>query len=515
MEIREVYETLVNDGGRPLFPFDLIDEVAKDPSAHREMLRPWIGFVGGYYPVSGPFSSLGWSVFHEQLVDWQIFRRSQDENRLYKAHCTVDTTRRLDHDGIPPTHQHQEDINNYAELSEERLVPESFWDYLRASPTYTDGMRRLLADYGFTRSFRLHDDRTQQDPLTTWIEYLGCLYAEHYRQTRVAAANQSGFDQAWEKLSGTGLLRPFETKEYLGSNQCMRDRPREVFKAEKDLASTKSAAAGILKGRHEDTASSGLRRSTPEAGAQIMAAAKSRLAAAKTSLRVIQKRNALIYEFRRVMDKYREAVRGMTYFEVRAKWVLDQLPLVEAEFKESAAARTGSGVACGSKRPRHSDSAEGGEDTEAPGDGSTKKRRWDADEPGSQGERLGHSRDGTPGDEPAQQYELRSWGLPSEKGAPSGADAELAGGSREAERADGDEHAAAETTGRRDRRAAKTDDRLPPKKSAGRGAPSPATPKPRRSARIAARQAAQETALPPAGASKGPPKRPGRITARA
>lgn len=65
------YNTLINDGGRPVYPISRLEEVFKGLEEYHEMLRPW-----------NDFSSHDWhEVFRNQLYRWKMFRRWQQDNR--------------------------------------------------------------------------------------------------------------------------------------------------------------------------------------------------------------------------------------------------------------------------------------------------------------------------------------------------------------------------------------------------------------------------------------------------
>ncbi|KAK0612314.1 hypothetical protein B0T17DRAFT_499747, partial [Bombardia bombarda] len=68
------YDELLDEGGLPAYPIDLLEEVSADPEQYRNQLRPW-----QEYPDTG---KLYWNdVFQKQLKRWRDFRAWQIDNR--------------------------------------------------------------------------------------------------------------------------------------------------------------------------------------------------------------------------------------------------------------------------------------------------------------------------------------------------------------------------------------------------------------------------------------------------
>ncbi|KAK3935963.1 putative ankyrin [Diplogelasinospora grovesii] len=437
----EAHNVLVNDGGRPFYSVDLIDEVAKDPFSHWEMLRPWVDKPHNFEPDPVNNPDVDWSVFKVQLADWRNFRRWQAHNRR---------------EGRP----RYVEVEGPDDLAFNIFVRE----FRRSSPTYTEAVKKLLAEYGFTRPFQLHEDATQQDKLTIWIEYLGYEYSMHYRFNHLITSMQLEYDKAWKTLVDAKVLKPLETEEYICNIESASRRQIEEGLAAAAVKSAKLAAAAALEWRQKDITNPRGPRSTPEARIRRMAATKLSLDVAKASLKLIKRQNDLVTEFAVATRNYRIAKDEARRHDIRARWILEQAPLIEAELKESKAAKTGLDAVRGTKRPRRD---EDHEDNEATHDRSIKKQRRDA-------------------------------GWPS-----SPSDLQV-----------GDERAVVETVGRPSPGASKPDNRLLRKKSASHVAQSSATSKPlRRSARIAARQELLKTVMTPFGAAKSLPQRIARAPA--
>lgn len=458
------YNKLVEDGGRPLYPIDLMDEVAQDPFSHWDMLRPWLGYRSDFEPDSN--KDLEWLVFGRQQHSWLSFRRWQAHNRRA---------------GRP----------QYVELeypwgSVDRAFNCFVTDFRRTTSNYTEAMKKLLAKYGFTRPFQPRDDPTRQDKLTTWIEYLGSEYAGHYRYTRLLKKLQPGYDQAWKTLEDAKVLRPFETEEYICN---IKSAYHHQSEREQAAAAVKSAAAVLASCHQVGRAEHVTRR----------AEAQARLDAAETSLKIIKRRNDLVTEFCVAARDYLRTKDEAGCQNMRARWILEQVPLVEAELTERGVTETGLDAPRGMKRRRRGldnedcDGGEGGEDNEAAYDRSIKKPRQAAGtsgslrdcqtiSSGSQSKRRKRGHDAVAGDTPRSKRSKQS-------------DSSL-----EIARPDGDKRAEAEKIdGQPSLRANKPDNGLLQEKTVGRGARFSAIPQPlRRSARIAARRKGKAGLTPPA-----------------
>lgn len=55
----------------------------------------------------------------------------------------------------------------------------------------------------------------RQDKLTTWIEYLNYEYSWYDRYIRLFKKRQPEYDEAWQQLVDSGVLRQGETDETL------------------------------------------------------------------------------------------------------------------------------------------------------------------------------------------------------------------------------------------------------------------------------------------------------------
>jgi hypothetical protein len=222
-------------------------------------------------------------------------------------------------------------------------------NFRRGSPNYTEAAKKLLAQYDFTRPFQLQVDSKQQDELATWIEYLVYAYAEHYELTRLINRLQPDYNVAWKTLVDSAVLRPSETEEYICDDASASQRQSEEDVAEKAVRSAEVFLGMALKNARGDPRRS---RVTSSAHAWSLATGEgqSRLDAAKVSLKSVQRRNDLITTFRTAATGYLTAKEDAERHSIRLRWILEQLPLIEAELERTGVAQGRSHTGHGTKR---------------------------------------------------------------------------------------------------------------------------------------------------------------------
>ncbi|KAH8746635.1 hypothetical protein F5883DRAFT_721544 [Diaporthe sp. PMI_573] len=312
---RRNYNDLVEAGGRPLYSIDLIDEVAKDPFSHWNMLRPWVDHYADFEPDPDPNADL--------------------------------------------------------------------YSFRRRSPTYTEAVKELLAEYGFTRPFQFHEDPTHQDKLTTWID----------RAKRM----QPKYDAAWKTLVDANVLRPFETEEYVCNLESSVQRQSEEDQATRAVTLAKSAANAVLTSVFSDINHPRGPRLTSATRLRMMHEAKSRCETAVEALALIKRRNDLATEFKQSVGNYLLSKRKAEQHIIRVRWALEQVSLIVVELNESSMAKISPESVRGVKR-----SLERDEDNNASHDRLIKKQRRDA---GALGPRSSLS--GGPGDQRAKPKRSR------------------------------------------------------------------------------------------------------------
>lgn len=161
---------------------------------------------------------------------------------------------------------------------------------------------------------------------------------------------QPKYDEAWKKLSDSGVLRLGETAELLRTHESAFRGESEREQAEKAIESAKSAAGVVListERARNDPYCSELTR--PER-LRMLAGAQSRLDLAQASLNSIKRRNNLIIDFVRGTWVNETAREDAERHSIMMRWILEQLPLVEAESESPKATEHGSSIRRGTKR---------------------------------------------------------------------------------------------------------------------------------------------------------------------
>ncbi|KAF2189278.1 hypothetical protein K469DRAFT_724003 [Zopfia rhizophila CBS 207.26] len=155
------------------------------------------------------------------------------------------------------------------------------WDHFEGRfPIYVRAVKDRLTKHGFTRTFQLDEDPARQDKLTTWIEYLG-------------------YEYWW----------PFKTQKFICSIESGFMERSERERAEAAVESAKSAV--------------------------MLLEAQSKLDAAVNEYDLIKRRHNLIYGFTEGTKNNRFAKRNAERHSILLRWMLQQLPLIELELKQS------------------------------------------------------------------------------------------------------------------------------------------------------------------------------------
>jgi hypothetical protein len=176
---------------------------------------------------------------------------------------------------------------------------------------------------GFRHPFTLLQDIKQQDRLTTWIEYLSYEYLWLERYTRSIARLQRGRDEAWERLTETGVLRAHETPEALTTTESQTERKAELEQAKRVVTSAEDAAKAAL--RETEKARHGRSNFTSQERMKRLAGAQARLNAAKNGLKEVERRLESITSFVRGQWPYHEAKRSLRRQELLVAWILEQV----------------------------------------------------------------------------------------------------------------------------------------------------------------------------------------------
>ncbi|KAG5748613.1 hypothetical protein H9Q70_008726 [Fusarium xylarioides] len=374
----EAYHELVNDGGCPLYPIDLIQDVYGDPNNYAEILRPW-------QETLTQIRAEG--IFQRQLQRWQNFRKWQNDNR----------GREDDNGGFPAYVERQKRrINNHtlpssrakrlAEIEADPLCLKSGWDMQKSLRErqrrlyrehgcqgfrdYAEAVKRRLARHDFTQPFELNEDPRKQDKLTTWIEYLNYEYWWLNKHSSDIERLEPEHDKLWQELVDDKILRPHETKEFVRTTASPMERQNEEDLAWKAVQRTESEAKRIYVLTQEDPK----RLCIPKAKRiSMLNQGAEKLLAARRRFEQVRSRNHRITQFIRATFDYDEAKRDAARHRVLVQWVLDQVPLIEAEMNPSKANGPGTVGRRTAKRKRT--------DEEPPERQSPKKVRVDLQEP--------------------------------------------------------------------------------------------------------------------------------------
>lgn len=337
------YHDLLDEGGLPVYPIDLLEQVSADPEKYRDCLRLW--------QDDPDTPELYWNdIFQRQLKRWRDFRAWQADNRglqddereyhEYLERQKLDEERRgLDWLEQFPGSTESEYYETQKEMWD-RLQGWRYdhWYWLREDhghgefPGYVEEVKSRLAKHGFTRTFKLDEDPKRQDRLTTWIEYLNYEYSWYDQYTRCLNELQPEYDVAWQKLVDSGVLRPGETDEFLRTIASSCSRQTAIDQATAAVKLAEAAANAAL--RESEKARHGQSNLTVQERKRGLARAHSRLVPAKQALKVILRRCDLITEFIQETWPWLHQKRNVYRYSLLLQWILEQVPVIEAEMNQ-------------------------------------------------------------------------------------------------------------------------------------------------------------------------------------
>ncbi|KAI3532306.1 hypothetical protein CABS02_13891 [Colletotrichum abscissum] len=356
----EAYHDLIRNGGRPLYPIDLIHDVYREPENFADLLRPWQEILADVRPEG---------IFQGQSQRWQDFRRWQNDNRG-----------REDDDGGFPAYVewqksiirrdclHRSRVKRLAEIEADPSSLEPEWDAqqsLRARQRrlnreygcrgfrdYAEAVRRRLTSHDFTQDFHLDENPMKQDQLTTWIEYLNYEYWWLDKYTSDIERLEPEHDKLWQELVDSRILKPHETKESVRSTALALKGEAEKDAARKAVERATSEAKRIYQ-----TTQDGPQRLRIPLGKRILMlrAGSQRVLDAKRRYEQIRNCNHRITLFIRETFSYARAKREAARHHILVKWVLDQIPMIEAEMVMAKAKRATSSVSRKMERKRSLD----------------------------------------------------------------------------------------------------------------------------------------------------------------
>lgn len=356
----KAYHDLVKDGSVPLYTIDRLEQVFQNPDEHRDMIYPWDGRDRPrIWELYWQGSSRHLELFQTQLARWRDFRRWQNDNRWIEE----------DDEGGFPAYlelmRHKREWLTHKDGYDEWLAKVEAgtssimndWDFevlkrdeqryycgehgCDGFPQYAEAVKRRLAQHNFTRPFHLHEDPKQQDKLTTWIEYLNFEYWWLYRHTRAMESMKSAHDKAWQELVDLKVLRSHESEKFLQTNASLSERGAEERQAREAVKRARSEGATVYRMTQKDPQ----RSSIPKAKRiSMLRAAINKANAAKGRLKLLERRSSLITDLSRWTHEYDRAKRDAARQRSLVQWVLEQVPLIEAEVGESQGDEAGSGT---------------------------------------------------------------------------------------------------------------------------------------------------------------------------
>ncbi|KAH6633905.1 hypothetical protein B0J18DRAFT_1884 [Chaetomium sp. MPI-SDFR-AT-0129] len=434
----EAYNALFNEGGRPLYPLDLLEDVLHNTENHRETLLPW--------QMNPEPETLDTDVFHKQLWRWRAFRHWQKENRgidgleaelsLFTAEGTRREARlaaawsgkryrrtaaeyieqlRAEFDQTRPEHQasdeeelfaafvkgiHQENLEHgrqwpgmtdderresyRSSVNSTRSQRQHHFRRLRNGRScgefseYVSAVQRCLAEHDFTRPFQLNNDAEKQDPLTTWIEYLAHEYLWYDLYESLLQRSQRTYDKEWAELANSGILRRRETGEFLHSMLFMARHRTEGDNARKAVKSAQEEGlAAVFELNVTVTAQS---KATKEEHRPRLAKAYYGLMTADARLEAFKKRDDRISKFIVATKAHPRKQRDFGGQKLLSKWVLGQIPLVEAEMAALGEYQVQTNPESSDSGPRRS-LGRSHQDTHVMDDNSAPKRKRESSNP--------------------------------------------------------------------------------------------------------------------------------------
>ena len=368
----DAYNALIKDGGRPLYPICLLDEMLRHPENHEQLLRPWqdnFGDTNKYWSDKHSTTSPT-DIFQRQLSRWCDFRDWQRDNRWledddggypayvesWKQHVARHFTRR---GAIQELAEIEADPSSLKDVwnmrQRDRQLQRNYCKEFHGGDKfadYVDAVNRRLAQHDFTYPFQLKEDPGQQDKLATWIEYLNFEYWWLDQYTDTIERLKPHADKAWQKLVDSKVLRPGETRESVRSSSSLNRQQNEQDRAFK--AVQRAAAQGRQVYTSTQIDPSRVNIPQEERIRRINEALREYIRA-QDRLDSIKRRNDCIGEFVGDTVHLKLAKRDAARHRTLIPWILEQVPLVEAELNHTNSIGTGSVGIKRSKRRLDSD----------------------------------------------------------------------------------------------------------------------------------------------------------------
>ncbi|OAA58603.1 hypothetical protein SPI_06676 [Niveomyces insectorum RCEF 264] len=433
------YNDLVRDGGRPAYPIDILADVLENPASHQHILRPWQNW-SDVYGNSDVFERQlrrwqdfrNWQEDNREIVNKdELFaafvekekHKDAEDKAIYWRHLETShmtgaqyleklraefgsKQRRNSFSGRDEEEEFagfveetkQKDLANghvWPGMTEDEHVQtirtrfdrqqnlrywyKFYWlreDHGRGGfGAYVQEAKRRLARYGFTRAFEVDKDPRRQDKLTEWVEYLNYEYTWHDKYTRIVKREKLVYEEAWTKLADSGVLRPGETEETIRTDGHAFGRQAEKDRAAKAVKAAEAAARAALV--ESEKAKSGRSRFTTEQRKRNLVKVTAKLVAARKTQTTLIRRSELIREFILATYPYRDTKKRISSHGFLLQWILDQVPLIEAEMAKLKAAE--GGLRPKRKRSGLNTPSDGTSLSTKTGETSTRGRRSNAD----------------------------------------------------------------------------------------------------------------------------------------
>lgn len=298
----ESFNWLVDNGGRPSHPLERMEDIIKNPGQDREILSFWLDEASQVNDWRG--------IFREQAGRWMCFRRIQRHAREQQF-------------GHERYLVRAETYDNWQEFAGRFISPIQGMGFTE----YANAAKERLQRYGFTRIFQLDPNLSQQDKLTTWIEYLNYEYMRYEHFSISARRGRRHDDKAWKKLVDSVALRPEETKEFLCSVDCGWQEAAERERAEEHM----KAARRVVVSVEQVIATPEQSRVSPQTLQQTLLAARLKLRRAEEAYKRVAERNHRISKYVTSTMNYRIAKDDAERHLILLRWMLQQIPLIELE----------------------------------------------------------------------------------------------------------------------------------------------------------------------------------------
>lgn len=267
------YNTLLQKGGRPLYPIDLLDSVSRNTAMYSDILRPFSDYRWDEYE---------WQVFGPQLERWNKFQS-------YQSRCR-----------------------------RQREKTKGAYSFVH----HVEALQRRLAELNLTYGIDPKWEADTQDKMTTWFEYVHfeCYCVDEF--VLDLEDLQPEHDKGFQKLVDDGLVPRDRDPEYMRSRECVAEegRKEELAKSNYDRAKIK----------FDNLAASA------DADSEALESAREVMDIEYAEWQSFKYRNDRIEEFVISMFPLQTAKERLPKNEKVRQWALDQLPLVEAEMQQDS-----------------------------------------------------------------------------------------------------------------------------------------------------------------------------------